>query len=836
MTLLLCAVLGNAWGTEQVSNLTFTKACNGSGTANDGVSWTVTSDAAESTFDSNSGIHYGTNSATVKYLQLSTSGISGNIKKVVVNTRDAQAIATVRVTVGGNQFGSTYTATNTSTDYTFNGNANGNIVVRIERNSAMKKAIYVKSVVVTYETGPSLPTPTLSYDDYIEVAMGATETITVSSDYTDGEITCVSNNTGIATVSGSNGSFTITGVAEGTTTLTVTQEGTDNHNPATATIEVEVYDPRELANLIVSPTTVVVFVDENKSVNIDSDSDGQITFSGYDDNVATIEGSNGNYTITGVSVGTTTITVNQAETTEYQSATATINVTVNRNSYATLPFSFTGGRSDIASTDGLSQSGLGTDYGDATCKLRIDNTGDYVILHFNETPGELSFNIKSNSFSDGQFTVQTSTDGITYTNLKTYTSDDNISAADNGQSEEFNLAADVRYIKWIYTEKVSGNIGLGNIKVEKYVAPKPTEIWVKTDLADLTEDDIFVIVGNNGDNYAMSNDKGTAPPTAISVIVLDDKITTTVTDNIKWNVSGDATNGYTFYPNGDKENWLYLKDKNTNKGVCVGTTENGKNLFTLSDGYLYNKATERYIGIYGSADWRCYTSTTTNISGQTFAFYKLVKVTISIKSEATDGTTCYATISELGDNCYKVVGDVEVRTVNVINGKLNYPVTFYEGDVFPGNGAYLVVGAAGSYTFPAVLGSQPLPDNALKSSGKSGVTKSEMETLHGSNNKFYKLSKRNGKIGFYWGADNGEAFKYETPRQAYLVVPQEDGQTGSAPTAYFFDGDATGIYSVNAEIEGTEAEGVYSLSGIRMDGKQLPKGVYIVNGKKKVIK
>ena len=74
------------------------------------------------------------------------------------------------------------------------------------------------------------------------------------------------------------------------------------------------------------------------------------------------------------------------------------------------------------------------------------------------------------------------------------------------------------------------------------------------------------------------------------------------------------------------------------------------------------------------------------------------------------------------------------------------------------------------------------------------------------------------------------------PRQAYLVVPLPETGEGNLASAYFFDGDATGIYSVNAEVEGTDAESVYSLSGIRMDGKALPKGIYIVNGKKKVIK
>ena len=139
-------------GSEHTSTLTFTAACGGSGTADDGAAWTVTSDADESVFDSTHGVHYGTNSKSVQYVQLSTSDISGTIKSVVVTTRDAQATATVSVTVGGTAFtcsGST-TATNSSVPYTFTGSKSGNIVVRVDRGSAQTKAIYVKSVVVTY--------------------------------------------------------------------------------------------------------------------------------------------------------------------------------------------------------------------------------------------------------------------------------------------------------------------------------------------------------------------------------------------------------------------------------------------------------------------------------------------------------------------------------------------------------------------------------------------------------------------------------------------------------------------------------------------------------------
>ncbi|MBR4390607.1 MAG: chitobiase/beta-hexosaminidase C-terminal domain-containing protein [Bacteroidales bacterium] len=133
---------------------------------------------------------------------------------------------------------------------------------------------------------------------------------------------------------------------------------------------------------------------------------------------------------------------------------------------ATLPFAFDGGRSDIATTTGLIQNGLGDDYGSSP-KLKFDGAGDYVQLYFDGRPGRLSFDIKGNSFSGGTFTVQTSEDGETFTELAAYTE------LGNTQSESFNnLGENVRYIKWIYTEKVSGNVALGNIVLEAYAEPQ----------------------------------------------------------------------------------------------------------------------------------------------------------------------------------------------------------------------------------------------------------------------------------------------------------------------------------------------------------------------------
>lgn len=134
--------------------------------------------------------------------------------------------------------------------------------------------------------------------------------------------------------------------------------------------------------------------------------------------------------------------------------------------YATLPFEFDGGVGAIATTSGLTQTGLGTDY-PSSPKLKFDGTGDELVLHFDGVPGTLTFDIKGNGFSGGTFTVQTSKDGESYTDMESY------SELGATQSEEFtNLASDIRYIKWVYTEKVSGNVALGNISLKQYEAPQ----------------------------------------------------------------------------------------------------------------------------------------------------------------------------------------------------------------------------------------------------------------------------------------------------------------------------------------------------------------------------
>ena len=172
-------------------------------------------------------------------------------------------------------------------------------------------------------------------------------------------------------------------------------------------------------------------------------------------------------------------------------------------------------------------------------------------------------------------------------------------------------------VKSLVAETVfsAGKIKEVNVNYDKAATVSEYE-WVKKNLESITEEDVFVIVGNNGADFAMSNDNGTtAAPAAVSVSVQDDKLMLEPAANIQWTLTKSGSN-YTFMPK-DEETHLYCT--NANNGVRVGTNEN--NEFTLEQGYLKHVATSRYVGIYSSTDWRCYTSINNNISGQTFAFY-----------------------------------------------------------------------------------------------------------------------------------------------------------------------------------------------------------------------
>ena len=596
------------------------------------------------------------------------------------------------------------------------------------------------------------------------------------------------------------------------------------------------------------------------------------------------------------------ITINQA------------GVVVPVSEFATLPFAFDGVRADIEDTDGLTQDGLGTDYKNSPY-LKFDGSGDYVVLAFDERPGVLTFNIQGNSFSGGTFQVQASEDGVEYGTVATYTELGTLEAKTISD-----LGEDIRYIKWIYKEKVSGNVALGGINLAKYepVVPVPTltvtptdvafeatnstgvfmasldiaysdivvdnyqsfsvqfydennvelseaptwlvvgvagandegyqvqcettnndgaertayfkvyaldndanlvyselvtvtqaayvEIvpgsWVETALADITDSDLFVIVGDNGDTYAMSNDKGTSSaPTAVAVTVAGNTLSGDIPTNIQWKLSVE-TDGYTFYPSGDAENWLYCN--NSNNGVRVGTSENS--VFSLStEGYLQNNATSRYLGIYNSQDWRCYTNTTGNIAGQTFKFYKKIEAGEEIATVGAAGYATYVTKS--------AVAFPSTVTAYIAAVKGEY-VALTEVTAVPA-GTAVVLKGQGTHTLTPATTVDDVTANELKASDG---------TVVGDGTIFVLAKPAGEEVGFY-AVETGSTI---AEGKAYL---QASG-AGVKGFTFIFNDDATGINDLKDLKDSKDL--IFNLAGQRI--QKLQRGINIVGGKKVMVK
>lgn len=216
------------------------------------------------------------------------------------------------------------------------------------------------------------------------------------------------------------------------------------------------------------------------------------------------------------------------------------------------------------------------------------------------------------------------------------------------------------------------------------------EVWTATAFASILDGDELVIVGKSGNNYyAMSNDKGTsAAPAAVSVAISGDDLSETPESNIIWVASKDVNGNITFYLSDEQDKWLYCTD--SNNGVRVGT--NTAKTFSLDNtGYLKHNGTSRFVGIYTSTDWRCYTSASGNIANQTFKFYVrkggATKYSVTCATvtggtlsaspvKATEGTTVELTATPATEYAFNndwTVKGADETSITVTDGKFTMP-------------------------------------------------------------------------------------------------------------------------------------------------------------------
>lgn len=164
------------------------------------------------------------------------------------------------------------------------------------------------------------------------------------------------------------------------------------------------------------------------------------------------------------------------------------------------------------------------------------------------------------------------------------------------------------------------------------------------------------------------------------------------------------------------------------------------------------------------------------------------------------------------------------------DGQLTMDWEYAAGNTVPAGTGLLVKGENGTtYDFITT-------DNAVTLTTANLLSGSVADALTtgAAGSKFYKLtySEVAGEqvLGFFWGAAKGAAFTNDAGK-AYLVIP-----AGSEANGFRLDGSAiTGINNVELD---SAADKIYTISGVAVSAKKgnLPAGLYIVNGKKQIVK
>ncbi len=268
--------------------------------------------------------------------------------------------------------------------------------------------------------------------------------------------------------------------------------------------------------------------------------------------------------------------------------------------------------------------------------------------------------------------------------------------------------------------------------------------------------------------------------------------------------------------------------------VCIGTKQGEKMAIKLDNDsnfrefdytqkigaelMAYGKYTEEYNGTFGMKKEPTYLY----IADPTQAL-------ASINVKTTEGYATYyndklgVTIPEGIDAKWGVITDVN-------NGALTIDYRYAAGAEIPAGNAVLVK-AGKAMQIPLIVSkhtSNVIAENMLKGLATTG------DFIADPDYKYYKLAYNNYNtkegLGFYFGAENGGAFTVPAG-MAYLAVPRS-----MAVKCFLLDGSATGIEGIETGQTAEAVKTVYTLDGRKVEAQKLPKGIYIVNGKKVIVK
>lgn len=233
LTMLLIVGIGQAWGAEATVSWTATSGAlgNGIGTGNiktGSYSWnytrTLMSGSSYTAWSSNC-IQLGKNGG-VENITFTTSAIPGTIKTVSIECASYQGKHNVAITVGGKSYLSSTATSSWTTVSAKSGSGTSSGTIQISLTGGTR-ALYIKSISVTYEENSGGGEPTPEPDDDTEDACGWIETDISNISSTDDVVITMTNGTTTWALTNGNG----TSNAPEATVLTLNIDGSISENP-----------------------------------------------------------------------------------------------------------------------------------------------------------------------------------------------------------------------------------------------------------------------------------------------------------------------------------------------------------------------------------------------------------------------------------------------------------------------------------------------------------------------------------------------------------------------------------------------------------------------------
>ena len=211
--------------------------------------------------------------------------------------------------------------------------------------------------------------------------------------------------------------------------------------------------------------------------------------------------------------------------------------------------------------------------------------------------------------------------------------------------------------------------------------------------------------------------------------------------------------------------------------------------------------------------------------------FRIQKIIVTTELPTSVGTISIATSEGFGtyynSNSYILPEGLTAFGYTTANtdGTLVKTDEFTGGDVVPAKAALVVKGNTGKYECYATdqAATKTLEGNLLK--GVTTDTKIEAK----SGVKRYILTRADDGILAFYRTNTGNI--NVKANRAYLEVP-----TAMAVASFSLEGSATGINNV---VTTAAKQGIYTISGVRLNAtttKELPAGIYIVDGKKVIVK